>query len=1079
MDFRILGPLQVVVDIDPVDLGSPKQRALLAVLVLHPNEIVPTDQIIEWLWAGSPPRTAQHSVQIYVSELRKALASGNGSVIETRPPGYLLNVSTEAIDALRFEAMVDRSRALIHSGDPVAMAAKLREALDLWHGRPLSDFGYEEFAQSHIRRLESMWMNASEELAAVELELGNVNAAIPVLDDLIERAPLAEGPRRLHMLALYRAGRQVDALRTYRQFRSLLVDDLGIEASAGLQALEEQILLQDPALDPPVPRPATAARSGRSSNPYKGLRAFEETDADKFFGREAMTAELVDRVRHGQRLVAVVGPSGSGKSSVVRAGLLPRLRQGAVDGSGAWLFTTILPGRHPFEELEAALHRVARTRGIDLGTTQASFVRTALRLLPDDRSEIVLVIDQFEELFALVDEQVRRRFLGALVNAVDGPHSRVRVVVTLRADFYDRPLVYPAFAPLFVAGAVTVTPLEAAELEAAVREPAAGAGVEVESRLITQIVGDMVEQPGALPLLQYTLTELFGSRTGAVLTLEEYQRIGGLKGTLTRRAEEILAAMTEGERELARQLFLRLVRVDKGGQSTRRRVLLAEVRSLGPDDGSVDEVIARLGNERLVVFDRDLLSGDATVEVTHEALLTGWTRMRDWTEQHRIDLQRREALGNAAADWEVAGRDPDYLLSGSRLESFEVWQQETSLRLAGHEAAFVAASAQHRDALESENRRLRRRERRLRVGRYTLVGALAAALAFFGPSALGSFLNPPPEVVLLIDESAASDFGVGQLGVRGWHRAMADLETDGQLRIWGFDEDGIELAASFARRGVELVIYYLGGAFGPDVAAENPDTRFAVTHEAFDLPNVTSIIFAEHEGSFLVGAAAALTSETGVVGFIGGVDIPVIWRFETGFEAGARFVRPDIEVEVEYLGQYFEQAGFGSPTSAHRVAETMYRDGADVIFTAAGASGHGTFEAAEQLSEELGRHLWAIGVDTDQYHSTRQLLDVEWPAGETPWTVEAWPDHILTSMVKRTDNAIYQLVEDFTFGRLEAGVRELGLAEEGVGYSTSGGHIDDIVPVLEDLERRIISGEIVVPSCPEDREDYCAAVFLG
>jgi basic membrane lipoprotein Med (substrate-binding protein (PBP1-ABC) superfamily)/DNA-binding SARP family transcriptional activator len=1079
MDFRILGPLQVVVDIDPVDLGPPKQRALLAALVLHPNEIVPTDQIIEWLWAGEPPRTAQHSVQIYVSELRKLLANGDVSMIETRPPGYLLNVGPEAIDAARFEAMVDRSRALLHSGDPAAMAEMLRDALDLWHGRPLSDFGYEEFAQSHIRRLESMWLGAAEDLAAVELELGHVNAAILVLDDLVERAPLAEGPRRLQMLALYRAGRQVDALRTYRRFRSLLGDELGIEPSAGLQALEEQILLQDPALDPPAPGPVSVARGGRSSNPYKGLRAFEEADADNFFGREAMTAELVDRVRRGQRLVAVVGPSGSGKSSVVRAGLLPRLRHGAVDGSGDWLFATIMPGRHPFEELEAALHRVARTRGIDLGTSQAGLVRTALRLLPDDGSEFVLVIDQFEELFTLVDQQVRRSFLGALVNAVDGPHSRVRVVVTLRADFYDRPLVYPAFAPMFVDGAVTVTPLEAAELEAAVREPAAGAGVEVEPRLITQVVSDMVDQPGALPLLQYTLTELFGSRTGPVMTLDEYLRIGGLKGTLTTRAEEIFAAMTEGERELARQLFLRLVRVDKGGQSTRRRVPLAEVRSLGPDDGSVDEVIARLGNERLVVFDRDLLSGDATVEVTHEALLTGWTRMRDWIEQHRVDLQRREALGSAAADWEVAGRDPDYLLSGSRLATFEIWQEETSLRLAGHESNFVAASAQRRDALEAEERRRRRRGRRLRVGQYTLVGALAAVLAFFGPPALEPFFNPPPEVVLVIDEIGINDVGIGQLGVQGWHRAMADLDTDGQLRIRGVDEDGSALAASFARRGVGLLIYYFGNDFGPTVAVEHPETRFVVMQEVVDLPNVTSIIFAEHEGSFLVGAAAALTSETGVVGFIGGVDIPIIWRFQIGFEAGARFVRPDIEVEVEYLGHYFERAGFATPSSARRVAETMYRGGADVIFSAAGVSGQGTFDAAERLSGELGRHLWAIGVDADEYHSTRQLLDVEWPFWGTPWNVEAWPGHILTSMVKRTDNAIYQLVEEFTLGRLESGVRELGLAEEGVGYTTSGGHVDDIVPVLEDLKRRIISGEIVVPWCPEGRAEICAAVFGG
>jgi basic membrane protein A and related proteins len=158
----------------------------------------------------------------------------------------------------------------------------------------------------------------------------------------------------------------------------------------------------------------------------------------------------------------------------------------------------------------------------------------------------------------------------------------------------------------------------------------------------------------------------------------------------------------------------------------------------------------------------------------------------------------------------------------------------------------------------------------------------------------------------------------------------------------------------------------------------------------------------------------------------------------------------------------------------------MYRDGVDVIVTVAGLSGHGTLDAAERLSGELGRHLWAIGVDVDGYHTSWQLLELVWPAGAPPWNVAAWPPHILTSMVKRYDNAITGIVEDYAHRRLEPGVRELGLAEEGVGYATSGGHISDLVPVLDELERLIASGEIVVPSCPPGREEGCeAAAFRG
>ncbi|HSJ29775.1 MAG TPA: BTAD domain-containing putative transcriptional regulator [Acidimicrobiia bacterium] len=1074
MEFRILGPLEVVIDGEPMELGSPKQRALLVALVLHPNEIVPTDRLIEWLWANNPPRTAQHSVQIYVSELRKTLVDGAEPVIETRPPGYLLHARPDQIDATRFQLALTTAEEALRCGDTPTAADMLRTALGVWRGQPLADFAYDEFAQPHIRRLEAMWATAVEELAMAELELGRVTDVLSLLDTLVEHDPLAEAPRRLQMLALHKAGRQVDALRTYRRYRSLVGEELGLEPSPELQTLEERILLRDESLEPVVVAAPLQAVTP-ATNPYKGLRAFEEEDADNFFGREAMTEDLIDRLERGVRLLSVVGPSGSGKSSVVRAGLVPRLRQGRLPGSERWPIATMMPGRHPFEELEAALHRVAPgTRGLALSSGDTALLRTALRVLGDDASDLVLVIDQFEELFTLVDERTRRSFLLALVAAVEGPHSRVRVVVTLRADFYDRPLVYPALASLFVAGAVTVTPLEPAELEAAIREPASRAGIQVESALVTAVLADMLEHPGALPLLQFTLSELFEFRDGPELTLAGYRRLGGLRGTLTRRAEAILSTMNSHDRDLAKQLLLRLVRVDRGGQSTRRRVPLSEARSLG-SDGSVDEIIARLGSERLLMFDRDLATGEAAVEVTHEAILSGWTRLRDWIEELRADLQRRDVLGSAAADWEAAGRHDDYLLSGTRLASFESWRNETTLVLSRLESVFLRASSDHRDSQAIEESRLRRRARRLRVGQLTGVGMLAGALAFFAPATIESLLNPPPDVVLVIDQPTAGTVGLGQLGLASFEQALAEFDVDGGIRVRGDNpnESVEEVIADLARQDVDLVINYLGGFFDWAFAADHPETTIAMFDSPVELPNVASLVFAEHEGSFLAGAAAALTSQTGVIGFIGGVDVPVIWRFEMGFEAGARHVRPDIDVRADYLGDYFELSGFGSPTFAGRVAESMYRDGADVIFTVAGDSGHGTLDAAERLSVELGRHLWAIGVDVDEYHTSQQLLELDWPAGAPPWNVAGWPPHILTSMIKRYDNAIAGLVEDYAHGTLKAGVQQLGLAEEGVGYSTSGGHITHLVPVLDELSRRIASSEIVVPFCPPGREELC------
>ncbi|HKY48960.1 MAG TPA: BTAD domain-containing putative transcriptional regulator, partial [Acidimicrobiia bacterium] len=236
MNFRILGSLQAEVEGELVDLGPPKQRSLLALLLLNGNQTVATDRLIDLIWGEFRPRTAAHSIQIYVSALRKLL-SDNGGRIETKSPGYRLKVHPEELDSLRFQRLVEGGEV-----------EGLRQALQLWTGEPLSDFSYEEWAQPHIRRLRGLWARAVEMLAEGELEDGRVTAVPDLLDGLIASEPLREGPRRLLMLALYRGGRQAEALRAYRDFRRLLIDDIGVEPSHDLVLLEEQILLQDPAL---------------------------------------------------------------------------------------------------------------------------------------------------------------------------------------------------------------------------------------------------------------------------------------------------------------------------------------------------------------------------------------------------------------------------------------------------------------------------------------------------------------------------------------------------------------------------------------------------------------------------------------------------------------------------------------------------------------------------------------------------------------------------------------------------------------------------------------------------------------
>jgi DNA-binding SARP family transcriptional activator len=293
MQFRLLGALEAGSGGTVVDLGPPKQRAVLAILLLHVGEIVSIDRIIDLLWGDEPPRTAAHSVQIYVSDLRKSLEAVAGKrLILTRPPGYQLDTPPETVDARHFEALVQRGSAQLNAGDRDAAIATLRTALELWRGPALSDFAYEEFAQPYVRRLHDMHLDAIETLAAAELDAGRTGQVVPLLEAAIRDDPLRERSRELLMVALYRSGRHAEALRNYDKLRELLRDELGLEPSPSLQRLRDRVLLHDPALVPIAEREPEAVAT---RNPYKGLQAFGESDAEDFFGRDALVERLVSR----------------------------------------------------------------------------------------------------------------------------------------------------------------------------------------------------------------------------------------------------------------------------------------------------------------------------------------------------------------------------------------------------------------------------------------------------------------------------------------------------------------------------------------------------------------------------------------------------------------------------------------------------------------------------------------------------------------------------------------------------------------------------------------------------------------
>jgi basic membrane protein A and related proteins len=310
-------------------------------------------------------------------------------------------------------------------------------------------------------------------------------------------------------------------------------------------------------------------------------------------------------------------------------------------------------------------------------------------------------------------------------------------------------------------------------------------------------------------------------------------------------------------------------------------------------------------------------------------------------------------------------------------------------------------------------------------------------------------------VGLVFDVGGRGDQSFNDSAVAGFDEATAEFGfTTQELEPDQGGENREELLRLLGDEGYGLV-FAVGFAFAESVgavSADYPDTTFAIIDDAsIEAPNVASLVFAEEQGSFLVGAAAALTSTTGHVGFIGGVDIDLIHKFEAGFTAGAQAVNPDVVVDVDYISPAGDFTGFNDPARAQEIATAQYESGADVIFHAAGGSGGGLFSAAAEYSDSSGSQVWAIGVDSDQYLTADPSVQ----------------PYILTSMLKQVGQAVYLTSEAYANGTLEAGTTVFDLSVDGVGYSTSGDFLsEDVIAQLEDLKAQIIAGDIEVPTTP-------------
>jgi hypothetical protein len=487
------------------------------------------------------------------------------------------------------------------------------------------------------------------------------------------------------------------------------------------------------------------ARSRR--NPYKGLLTFDEDDADIFFGRETLVANLLREVAH-RSFLAVIGPSGSGKSSVVRAGLLPMLKAGVVPGSDRWHYLPVItPGPRPLNSLANALSTLGTGTLGDIATIRrALHQETDALLLISDRlregrasERLVLVIDQAEELWtrtpsdpaaaeAWRDEQQQpllRTLLTVIQNSYTDSIPPVLVVLTMRADFLHRAIEDSALGPLIADHHCFVLPMPPEDLHRAIVCPAELAGGQFEPGLVDALVAE-TRQPGTLPLLAYTLHQLWKTCDDGILAWSAYHALGGVEGALAREADDLLARhYLPIEQADLRAILLRLVQPGSPGSDTRRRMRLDDLAPAGVTRATVQNRLQPLINARLLTTAQDD-QGQATVEVAHEALIQAWPALSAWIDAARADLRIQRQVEDAAREWQESRQHVDLLWQGLRLAQAEAWVAQARPVLLEREHQFLSAS---RAAEETRSQAERSRTRRIIVG---LVMALVLITSFAG-----------------------------------------------------------------------------------------------------------------------------------------------------------------------------------------------------------------------------------------------------------------------------------------------------------------------------------------------------------
>jgi WD40 repeat protein len=488
--------------------------------------------------------------------------------------------------------------------------------------------------------------------------------------------------------------------------------------------------------------------------PYKGLRFFNVEDAPYFYGREALTQKLIERVQVGKgNFLAVLGVSGSGKSSVLRAGLIYQLQQERrLPGTEQWKIRIFTPGEQPLVSLATAfldeeVTDIERARQLKEAEEAIAQGATGLaRLIRASKSpRTILIVDQFEEVFTVCQSQVeRQQFISSLLDALKQTGDKLCLIFAMRDDFFGKCAAYRELADLIQANLVMVTPMNAQELRQAIIEPAKKLGRKVEENLIDAILKDLgveVEQqtrepePGMLPLLSYTLEQLWQRQTLNWLKLDSYNQLGRVQRTLENLAERAYKELSVEEQQVADQIFIRLTQLGEGTPDTRKQFPQGDLVAQPQSASLVEQVIQKLAQTKLIVTSEQRKGQEkvAVVDVAHESLIRYWSRLRELLDNNREAIRTERKIQTAAEEWREKGKSKDYLLTGLRLGEAEKFLQEEAdiVPLSSLAQEFIEESRKERERIQAERDRQRRRTI-ITLTSFSVVASILALAAGMG-----------------------------------------------------------------------------------------------------------------------------------------------------------------------------------------------------------------------------------------------------------------------------------------------------------------------------------------------------------